>query len=156
NLTYGRELPKGFAFEASYVGRAARNLLAVRDIMALNNLVDTKSGADWYTAAGRFANRRESNTPSSSWQSIPYFVDLFPGLVGKSRVNGQTVRLTATQAFYRRVARACVDNKTNNSGQCAIGAIGGRNTTDWTFVQDIFNDSAIVPNAFYHPQYAAL
>jgi hypothetical protein len=150
NFAYGRELPKGFSLELSYVGRAARNLLAVRDIMALNDLVDTQSGVDWYTAAGMLANLRERNTPITSVQSIPYFEHLFPGLAGNYSVNGQTVGLTATQAFYRRVARMYVNNNP------AQGVIGGRNTTDWTFVQDIFNDSAVVPNAFYHPQYAAL
>ncbi len=44
NVSYGRELPKGMYFEASYVGRVARNLLATRDVMALNNMVDTRSG----------------------------------------------------------------------------------------------------------------
>src|SRR5215813_1435742 len=125
NLTYGRELPKGFAFEASYVGRAARNLLAVRDIMALNDLVDPKSGVDWFTAAGMLANLRERNTPITSVQSIPYFEHLFPGLAGNYSVNGQTVGLTATQAFYRRVARMYVNNDPKQ------GVIGGRNTTDW-------------------------
>jgi hypothetical protein len=52
NVTYGRKLPKGLYIEASYVGRKARNLLVQRDIMALNNLVDPRSGMDWYTAAG--------------------------------------------------------------------------------------------------------
>jgi hypothetical protein len=151
NLTYGRELPKGFVFEMSYAGRAGRDLLAVRDIMHLNNLVDTKSGVDWYTAAGMLAGLRESNTPIASVQSIPYFENLFPGLAGNYTVNGQSVSLTATQAFYRRVARRFINNDP------AQGAIGGLNTTDWTFVQDIFNDRSILgPGAFYHPQYAAL
>ncbi len=151
NLTYGRELPKGFVFEMSYAGRAGRDLLAVRDIMHLNNLVDPGSGVDWYTAAGMLANLRESNAPIASVQSIPYFENLFPGLAGNYNVNGQSVRLTATQAFYRRVARGSVNNDP------AQGAIGGLNTTDWTFVQDIFNDrSNLGTSAFYHPQYAAL
>src|SRR4030095_8107437 len=40
NFSYGRELRKGLSFEVSYVGRFARNLLAQRDIMHLNNLRD--------------------------------------------------------------------------------------------------------------------
>ncbi|MBO0139434.1 hypothetical protein J0673_24490, partial [Vibrio sp. Vb2736] len=43
NVTYGRSLPKGMYFEASYVGRAARKLFGARDVMALNNLVDPVS-----------------------------------------------------------------------------------------------------------------
>ena len=53
SFTYGRKLPKGLYIEASYVGRKARHLLLQRDTMALNDLVDPRSGTDWYTAAGR-------------------------------------------------------------------------------------------------------
>jgi hypothetical protein len=151
NFSYGRELPKGFALELSYVGRAARDLLTVRDIMHLNNLVDTKSGVDWYTAAGQLADLRERNTPITGVGAIPYFENLFPGLAGNSTVNGQTVRLTATQAVYQFVARGYVNNNP------AMAAIGGFNVTDWTAVQDALDtESVLSGNAFYHPQYAAL
>ncbi len=151
NLLYGRELPKGFALEFGYVGRAARDLLAVRDIMHLNNLVDTRSGVDWYTAAGMLADLRERNTQIPAVQAIPYFENLFPSLAGNYSVNGQTVALTATQAFYRRVARRFVDNNPS------LVPIGGLNTTDWTFVQEVFDDRSVLgPGVFYHPQYAAL
>ncbi len=151
NLSYGRELPKGFALEMSYVGRAGRNLLTVRDIMHLNNLTDPKSGADWYTAANGLANLRESNTPIASVTPIPYFENLFPGLAGVYSVNGQNVTLTATQAAYRRVARQFVNNNPS------LAPIGGLNTTDWTFVQELLDTrSNLGVNAFYHPQYAAL
>jgi hypothetical protein len=106
NFVYGRELPKGFAFEAGYVGRAGRDLLAVRDIMHLNNLVDTRSGIDWYTAAAGLADLRERNIAITAVQPIAYFENLFPGLAGNYDVNGQTVRLTATQAFYLRGQRS--------------------------------------------------
>jgi hypothetical protein len=149
NFSYGRELSRGFAFEMSYIGRAGRDLLTVRDVMHLNNLVDTRSGVDWYTAAGMLADLREKNTPITSVQPIPYFQNLFPGLAGSG--------LTATQAVYGLVARECVDNAFTSTGACARGVIGGSNLTDWTAVQDVLNDESILgPGAFYHPQYAAL
>ncbi len=149
NFSYGRELPRGFAFEMSYIGRAGRDLLNVRDIMHLNNLVDTQSGVDWYTAAAMLADLREANTPISGVQPIPYFQNLFPGLAGGG--------MTATQVAYSIVARECVDNAFTPTGQCARGSIGGFNLTDWTAVQDVLNDESILgPGAFYHPQYAAL
>jgi len=40
NFTYERQLPKGFFIQASYIGRYANNLIAQRDTMALNNLVE--------------------------------------------------------------------------------------------------------------------
>ncbi len=141
SVSYSRELPAGLTFEASYIGRAGRNLLATRDIMALNNLVDTKSGMDWYAAASQLANLRLQNTPIENVRPIPYFENLFP--------NFREPGLTPTQLIYFLVAREFVDGDRNKP------EIGGLNILDWTFVQLIIDDEGIFPNAFFHPQYAA-
>ena len=80
NFSIGREFRGGLSVEVSYVGRAARNLLATRDIMQLNNLVDSKSGMDWYTAANLLYDLRDKNTPVEQVKPIPYFENLFPDL----------------------------------------------------------------------------
>ena len=134
NLSYGRQMPKGMYVEVSYVGRAARNLLATRDIMALNNLVDRQSGTDWYTAAGILADLRERNTPITSVGAIPYFENLFPGIGGV--YSGEST-FSSTQEVYNLVAR------------------DGFDILDWTFVQLLIDDLGTRPNLFYHPQYAA-
>jgi hypothetical protein len=141
NVTYGRQLPKGIYVEASYIGRKARHLLATRDILALNNLVERQSGVDWYTAAGRLHDLRAANTPITSVQSIPYFERLFPGLGGA--YTGDTT-LTSTQEVYALVAREDV---------------GGFDILDWTFIQLLIDDdpngTGRWHNLFYQPQYAA-
>src|SRR6185503_18472805 len=68
NLSYGREIGKGLSFEASYVGRFARNILASRDIMQLNNIRDPQSGLTYYEAINqlvdfRYANREITSIP---------------------------------------------------------------------------------------------
>ncbi len=145
NVSFGRSLPKGMYFEASYIGRSARNLFATRDIMALNNLVDPASGMDWYTAAGMLHDARAANTPITSLPAIPYFENLFPN----ARVALSMFNLPAnnnTQAIYGLVARS------------------GFDILDWTFIQLIIDDKTefglpvnpgIFPNMFFHPQYAA-
>ncbi|HEX7176238.1 MAG TPA: TonB-dependent receptor [Pyrinomonadaceae bacterium] len=138
NVSYGRELPAGLSFEASYIGRSARNLLLVRDVMHLNNLVDSGSGADWYTAAGRLNDLRLADTPIESVGPIPYFENLFPGL-GDSFFGDPS--LSSTQAAYLLHARE---------------EVGGLNFTDFTLLQLILDDAGSFPNAFFHPQYAAL
>lgn len=142
NVSYSRELPKGFSFEVSYVGRQGRNLLLARDVMHLNNLRDPRSGQDWYTAAGILADYRDRNTEIGNAAAIPYFENLFPGL-GDYIFGDPT--LTPTQAAYLLVAP---------------GAVGGFDITDWTYLQsnDLLDDASPVvgPNAFFHPQYAAL
>ncbi|MGE0131362.1 MAG: carboxypeptidase regulatory-like domain-containing protein [Blastocatellales bacterium] len=141
NFSYGRDLGKGFSLETSYVGRLGRNLLVSRDTMHLNNLVDPKSGVDFYSAMRPLISLREQNAAITSVQKVPYFENLFPGLAGNYSVLGQNVALTATQAAYRRVAKR---------------AVGGRNTTDYTFVQLLWDDGlGFGDNLFFHPQYAA-
>jgi hypothetical protein len=141
NFSYGRDLGKGYSFEVSYVGRLGRNLLVSRDTMHLNNLVDPKSGVDFYTAMRQLIGLREKNASITSVQSIPYFQNLFPGLAGTFNVLGNNVALSATQAAYRRIAQS---------------SVGGRNTTDYTFVQSLWDDGlGFGDNLFFHPQYAA-
>ncbi|HKO59731.1 MAG TPA: carboxypeptidase-like regulatory domain-containing protein [Pyrinomonadaceae bacterium] len=149
NFSYGRELGKGFAFEASYVGRMARDLLATRDIMQLNNLRDPASGMTFYEAMGLLIDARYRNAPIDSLPTIPYFDNLFPFM---SQWWGDPA-LTNTQAAYALIAP---------------GAVGGADLTDYTFVQLLWDDSpnctscALGPgparfnNMFYQPQFAAL
>jgi carboxypeptidase family protein len=134
NVSYGRKLRGGMFVEGAYIGRLGRNLLVSRDVMALNNLVDPRTGMDWYTAAGILADFRDKNTPINRIPAIPYFENLFPDFV-------RPAGLTVSQGVYRRIARS---------------DIGGRDS-DWTVLQLILDDqSNIGPNVFYHPQYAAL
>ncbi len=140
NVSYGRELPKGIYIEASYVGRRARHLLAARDVNALNNLVDTKSGVDWYTAARQLNDLRSNNTSLNAVGSIPYFQNLFPNLGNNLAAylrDGNFAGLTPTQAAYYLVSR------------------NGYDILDWTFIQSILDDQGTTPNLFFHPQYAA-
>ena len=133
NFTYERQLPKGLLVQASYIGRYAKHLIATRDVMALNNLVDKKSGMDWYTAATQLELLRAKGTPLSAIPKIPYFENLFPGL-GDSYWGDPT--LTSTQAAYK----AATDFYGN----------------DWTDLQFDIDDLGIFPNMFFQPQYGAL
>lgn len=134
NASYGRRLPGGMYFEATYTGRKARNLLATRDVNALNNLVDPRSGMDWYTAAGILHDLRAQNVPITSVPNIPYFQNLFPGIGGTYSGNGA---LTSTQEVYNIVSR------------------DGFDSLDWTLVQLLLDDLGTTPNLFFHPQFAA-
>ena len=80
NLSFGREFEGGLFVEASYLGRRARNLLANRDIMHLNNLVDPVSGMSWYQAAAKLAGARFNQVPVTDISPIPFFENLFANL----------------------------------------------------------------------------
>ena len=149
NVSYGREIWKGISFEASYVGRIAKSLLVSRDTAHFNNLKDPASGQDFYGVLNTLLDYRAANTPISAIPNIAWFNKFVPGLAGAypNRCGGPDIILTATQAAYRRVARASV----NNTGSC----IGGRNTNDYTFVQLLWDDGlGFGDNIFVHPQYA--
>jgi hypothetical protein len=140
NLSWGRELPYGLFFEASYVGRAGRDLMAQRDVMALNNLVDPVSGLDWYTAARALAAFRSANVPVDQVPEVPYFTNLFPTIYDYAGnwCGFDSAGYTPTQQVYSLVARE------------------GCDILDWTFIQLLIDDEGLVPNLFFHPQYAAL
>lgn len=154
NVSYGRQLPKGIYIEASYIGRKAKNLLASRDVNALNNIVDPASGMDWYTAAGKLVDYRNSNTLVGNVPAIPYFENLFPGIAGTFSGLGTN----STQEIYGAIARDCGNNYSRDTmGNCPAGTpdIGGFNINDYTFLQLLLDDIGAFPNMFYHPQYAA-
>lgn len=162
NVTYERSLPKGLFFQASYIGRAGRNLLASRDVATMNNIVDPVSGMDWYTAAGMLEDYRRRVAPGialliddddaydaaqqaaiANLPAIPYFENLFgshPGLIGwlmgGSRASWAT---NATQAIF---------------GDALVF-----NDNDWATTQDEIDDFLVDIGRspmFYHPQYGAL
>ncbi|MGB8591949.1 MAG: carboxypeptidase-like regulatory domain-containing protein [Candidatus Acidiferrales bacterium] len=102
NMSVGRELGGGFTFEATYVGRLGRRLAVRKDYAMPEDLVDTKSGMDYFTAADILAKLAQANTPTQLVKSIPYFEDLFPGAAGKPPFNiyGVGSASTATQVIY--------------------------------------------------------
>jgi hypothetical protein len=145
NFSYAREVGHGLSFEASYVGRFARQLLAQRDIMHFNNLRDIKSGQTFYEAMQALVDLRYAGVPITSVAPIPFFENVLPGIAGTFTVLNQPRALTATQSAYRRVA---------------LPAVGGQNVTDYTFLQSgaRWDDKpfSIFNNTFVNPQYAAL
>jgi hypothetical protein len=132
NFTFSRQLPKGIVVEASYIGRLARNLLATRDVMQLNNIVDPASGMDWNTAATILEQHRVAGTPINSVQTLAFFENLWP--TGELAQVFGAPGLNNTRAIYA----AALDNG-----------------DDWTFLQQILDlDSS--RQYFFQSQYGAL
>jgi hypothetical protein len=109
--------------------------------MALNNLVDTKSGMDWYTAAGILEDLRRKGIPVSAVGNMPYFQNIFPSnlasLLNSNYFGGNVINpaYNSTQAVYA-MGLEVFDN-------------------DWTDTQDAL-DTATGKNLFFNPQYGAL
>ena len=95
NLTIGRELPGGFLVQLSYVGRESRHSLVGFDVGAPTDLVDSKSGMDYYQAAqilGKQAQANSSN-PNYTPAPVPFWENLWPGAA--------TATASATQGVYK-------------------------------------------------------
>jgi hypothetical protein len=98
DFSIGRELPKRFSLQLSYVGRLGRNLLTQRDLRQPLDLKDPKTGIDYYAAATRLAQLAHQGVPvnqitdamvgptAAFWHDMlptaPSYQDLFTGFAG--------------------------------------------------------------------------
>ena len=99
------ELPGGFVFEESYVGRLGRHLLEQLDLAEPVDYNDPKGGGDYFHAAAQLSRISDQNggcSPSSATPcnvpnvpTIPFFEDVFPGFAGYDGAGE-----SATQAIY--------------------------------------------------------
>lgn len=87
DLSVGRELPSGFSVEVSYVGRLAHRLLDQQDLAMPLDLVDKKSGLDYFKAIDALATiyRTGVSTDSFNASMVPanvaqYWTDMLSPL----------------------------------------------------------------------------
>lgn len=134
NLTYGRQMPGKMYFEASYIGRIAKDLLARRDVMTPNNIKDLASGMTWYEAATILEVWRREGRDPATIPNLPFFENMYapgsldPIFYGSGYSN--------TEVVYR----------------ATDDYMGG---TDWTWMQQLL-DTYSGNRYFYQSQYGAL
>ena len=160
NFTFERELPHGLVFSASYIGRSARHLIASRDVMALNNLVDPKSGMDWYTAGGKLEDLRRSGTPVSSVGAIPYFQNLLPANLAHL-MNVNYWGCGSSDPNCLNPNNWTIDEGLNQTQAVYANADASIYGNDWTDIQDVIDQAvnggvSTAHNLFFQPQYGAL
>src|SRR5258708_10581325 len=78
DFSIGRELPKRFSVQVSYVGRFGHDLLTQRDLTQPLDIVDPKTGIDYYKAASALSNLARSfalanngGAPTNYYQGFP-------------------------------------------------------------------------------------
>jgi Carboxypeptidase regulatory-like domain len=160
NLTFERQISRGTKLSFSYIGRQARHLLARRDVVAFNDIVDPKSGMDWYTAGTMLEKQRQQGVATAAVAPIPFFEDLFPA--GLASIVNATFGLdpvcgggnpgfvptwTNTQVFYAMQSRT-------PKNPCSFFA-----GNDWTDTQALLDQvlaSNGFPTRFMQSQYGAL
>jgi len=77
DFSVGRELPKRFSLQLSYVGRFGHRLLTQRDLNQPLDIVDPKTGIDYYAAAAAlsklarsFALASNNGAPTNFYQAV--------------------------------------------------------------------------------------
>jgi hypothetical protein len=166
NFTFEHQLPANSVLTVSYIGRAARNLLARRDVMAFNDIKDPKSGMDWYTAGTILEKLRQQGVDTTQVKALPFFENLYPGglaslmnsvfgLPPDPTQGGFDPTWTNTQTFY------AFQSRTPSNPTAFFGG------NDWTDTQALI-DQVLAPVGsnplatgvgsplFMHPQYGAL
>ena len=154
SLTVERQLPAGLLFQLSYAGRIGKSLLAHRDAMALNDLVDPASKMDWYTAATILEKIRATRPAgNTAVPTMPYFDNILPANF-TSRMN----------AFYKGSCKSggvvvdCIPASfTPTQGVFWIARNFYGN--DWTDLQGDIDTERFGngdPTLFFNSQYGAL
>ncbi len=94
DLSVGRDLGHNLSLEVSYVGRLSHRLLTQFDVSSPLDLVDPKTGVDYYTAVRALANIYRTGVPSESitsamigptasyWQDLMGTTNFLPGVSG--------------------------------------------------------------------------
>ena len=109
DFSIGRELPKGFSLQLSYVNRLGRRLLTQRDLMQPLDLVDPKSKIDYFkagTAITQLANQLASN-PSLCPQAFSNFGSLCATQMSPTQFDQL---LGPTAAYWQNLLNACIGN----------------------------------------------
>jgi hypothetical protein len=161
DLSFTRDVGRGFVVETSYVGRFGHRLLQQLDVAQPMNLRDTKSGMDLYTATRMIANAVQQGVPVQNLKKIPYFEDLF-GLnahlqvpVNPSCVPPGSVAPadpTATQNMYEIFACGGGINMTTE----LIQADWYCNSSGATFPMCATVNGVTKPFQFWAPQFSSL
>ena len=170
DLSITRELPRGFVFEAAYVGRFAHRLLQEVDLAMPADLWDTQSKTDYFSAATQLAKQYRAGVPIQNVQPIPYWEHIYPAAAGPSSTqiggdcgtpgvscsgltNGALpANVTATQAMYDLFAF----NAGNETTALEFADVPGLVSATGCYPACASVNGQQTPFTFYSPQYSSL
>jgi Carboxypeptidase regulatory-like domain len=169
-----RELPGKFVLEASYVGRFAHRLLQEEDLAEPTDLVDPKTGVDYFHAVQALARQYYAGTGIQSItpgligaKNYQYWQDMFPGAAGPSAtkigvyalgfpcLGTAPTNVTATQAMYDLFCYNQGDEVTGLQYADVPGLVPGLPTTS-CFPSCATINGKVHPYAFFSPQFSSL
>ena len=165
DFSIGRELPKRFSLQFSYIGRFGGHLLTQRDLNQPLDIVDPKSGIDYYAAATALSKVARANpnqfTDAAAYQAFlssvtdstigptaAYWHNVLPGLSGgatsyESYCGGQLVPgssglIQAVYDLYYNPGCAYVGNEIVGLADIDLYGYLGDNGTHAPFTNPLF------------------
>ena len=97
DFSIGRELPKRFSLQLSYVGRFGRDLLTQRDLNQPLDIVDPKTGIDYYTAAAALSKLARSFALANNNGQPTNF---YSGVITTAQISSVTAAMLGPTAQY--------------------------------------------------------
>ncbi|HYL62191.1 MAG TPA: TonB-dependent receptor [Candidatus Methylomirabilis sp.] len=162
DLSFARELSGGFSVETAYVGRLGHRLLGQEDVAQPLDIVDKKTGIDYYAAVDALATLYRKGVPTSQ---------ITPAMVGRTASYwADVVQPPQTGSVY---SLFCSGGNTISSLQAAYDLFSCFSTNETSALSVLDgntspygipdgNNSNIVYNAatgpftFFNPQYSSL
>jgi len=168
DLSVGRELPKGFSLEVSYVGRLSHRLLTQSDLAMPLDLVDKKSGLSYFKAVTALAKvyRTGLSTDSFNASMVPanvaqYWADMLQPLQpGDSYQTGACGKNPTNSPVVAAYDLFCGFNLNETTGLFVLDYFGVSGTQQCGTAPDNFSCNSYVPstgtNSFFNSQYSSL
>src|SRR6267154_2402646 len=136
DFSIGRELPRRFSLQLSYVGRFGRRLLTQRDLAQPLDIVDPKTGIDYYTAASAISNlARQFALANNGGQPTNYYQG-FPTLAQIGSVTAAGLGKTAQ--YWIDMIQPLRPGASYYTDTFGTGLVPTPNPTD-SLIQEVFN-----------------
>lgn len=136
DFSIGRELPKRFSLQVSYVGRFGRRLLTQRDLTQPLDIRDPKTGIDYYTAASALSNlARQFALANNGGQPTNYY----QGFPTTAQIQSVTAAgLGPTAQYWIDMIQPLRAGASYYSDTFGTGIVTTPNPTD-SLIQEVFN-----------------
>jgi Carboxypeptidase regulatory-like domain len=100
DFSVGRELPRRFSLQVSYVGRFGHRLLTQRDLTQPLDIVDPKTGIDYYTAAAALSKLARSFAAASRAQGLGGTANFYQAVITPAQISSVTAATLGPTAQY--------------------------------------------------------
>jgi hypothetical protein len=147
DFSIGRELPKRFSLQLSYVGRFGRDLLTQRDLNQPLDVVDPKTGIDYYTAAAALSKLARSFALANNGGQPTNF---YSAVITTAQIQSVTAAMLGPTAKYwvdmLPTLQAGTQYQTLTPGGTPVPA--GKSATD-SLIQTVFD-------LYYNPAFSVI